>query len=95
MTNAFPTLPLLREGWFVKHDGGSGLPESVLIRLTQMKASQPSDLVFPHLVHWDRKHQHCDSAVSTFSLRFKDSPFPASLHALSWGNKMSGDAWED
>lgn len=47
MTNAFPTLPLLREGWFVKHDGGSGLPESVLIRLTQMKASQPSDLVFP------------------------------------------------
>jgi len=74
VTNAFPTLPLLRERWFVKCDHDSGLLESVLIHLTQVKASLPSDLVST-LVHWDRTHQHCVSAVSTLWLRFKTPPF--------------------
>lgn len=48
---------------------------------------------FLPLVHWDRKLRYRVNAKSTFFSPLQDSPFPASFPGLSWGNKMSGDAW--
>lgn len=75
MTNAFPALPLWREGWFVKRDAGSGLLESVLTHLMQVKASHPSDLISSLLFTGTESSTTVLMQKAHFSLHFETPPF--------------------